>query len=281
MTRTLITDPARRVAGRRVLDALTRYHFLTLAQLNTLLDHDPKTKYVEKAVRTLKEAGYVRIVGVREKIPDATGRVAPGGVPIVVGLAKKRTARQSKDFRKSSSWLEHSLLVNDVLITCERYGATHLIHDLDLKTYDLPLVPDGYAGFAIGEQVTGVAFEIDRGTEDYDDPRQANWKGKITSWLAFASGNPPPYRSVFPYEALTVGVVVRSGGIGTKPSEKRLRDLLTWTERTLDELGASAWGAFFRFTTADPTTMSPDGFLRGDHWIIPYSYQSVSLLPNV
>lgn len=282
MPRVKITDPALTVPGQAILNALDRYSYLTIRQLCELLGYSRESRLVQKTVRSLANAGYV-FTGNSE--PRAERRDGASASVICLTVRGKRaldgdTERNvpAHNYTKSAAYLSHLLPLNDTLIAFERFAETtdgfhlaHFLHDTDLKRLQLPTVPDGYVAIGYGEDVTGFMIELDRGTERFSDAHQSTtWQKKIEGLVTFASG---PYREVFPYEALQTAIVIRDR---TGSNEQRLRNLLTWTEHILTS--NPAWGEFFRFTTADPTTMSPAEFISGAHWVTPFTLQELPLV---
>lgn len=259
---------------------MERYHHLLIRQLMSLTGYRDR-KYVEESVRQLANAGYLSNLNYLQKRVRLGDTSRGGAQPSIVSL---RQPKGKMDF-------EHVIALNDALIAMELFPVYYgqgqllaLIHDLDLHVsmHGAPVIPDGYVAYQWHELNYGFAIELDRGTEDYNDPKQSGkWLSKISGYLSLMRGNPPAYQQYFPYESLRVAVVVKSGFGRTKPSHLRMRDLVHWTERAIDELGyAPGWGQLFRFTTADAELVSPEEFVLGNHWTVPYTYQEVSLLPT-
>src|SRR5207237_2660327 len=128
-----------------------------------------------------------------------------------------------------------------------------LLHEQDLKRRPTrvvvegqrqSVVPDAWLDFRIGGpyQVC-LAVELDMGTEE-----QKKWRRKVRALLAFANG---PYQEAFGTTSLTIAVVVTAG-------EKRLGELLSWTEAELAAAGEQQNASLFLFVACSPAEVAPD-----------------------
>lgn len=126
------------------------------------------------------------------------------------------------------------------------------------------IVPDALITIQAQGEVWDLFLEYDRDTE-----HQTKWVRKLKAYVALA-------------ETETVGMVIVPVA-STVDAEKRLKELLRWTEgelskTQLDLQDLREFGEIFRFTTADPATMEPSEFFLGHHWRQPFETEPRAFL---
>ena len=108
-----------------------------------------------------------------------------------------------------------------------------------------------------------LALELDQGTVE-----QKRWQRKVQGLVAATKG---PYQERFHTSSLTVAVVTTRG-------EKRLADLVRWTESALGERERDA-ADLFRLAAFNPATTDPAGVFFSPIWRRPLHDQAVALFP--
>jgi hypothetical protein len=284
-------------ADRAILLALSRYHYLTAAQVTRLLYpnlHD-ENRYSQRRLRNLAEAGYV--LRIRD-LP--TPRY--GSAPLVFTLARRGRQllaawgieahsyyRPSEEIKKARNnpFMEHTLAAIDVLVAadslCREYpvACPRLLTERALKAarvyVDLPIaddqlgrtrrtavIPDAWFQLSvIGRPPYSIALELDRATEE-----KKAWRRKVQALALWMEG---PYRKSFEADNLTIAVVT--------PHELRRDALRTWTLHELEQQGTRELADYFMFTAASPVSSTPAEFFFGGVWHLPNEDQAVSLLP--
>jgi len=272
-----------------VLHALNRYHFLTAQQVQRLRYSGGSLTYVQSMLKRLAEQGYCQ----RLWLPRATQhgsapsvfRLATNGLNFLreQGVAVNARYRPSDHNGHSYLFLNHTLALNDFLITAEllarqrpEFSLAGFLHEQDLKRQPFyvdvagerqAVIPDAWLDFRAGDlyQVC-LAVELDMGTEE-----QKKWRRKVRALTAFANG---PYQEAFGTTSLTIAVVVASG-------ERRLSELLTWTEAELRAAGEDQNASLFLFVACSPAQLSPDDLFFRPCWYQPFGQHAVALFEGV
>jgi hypothetical protein len=291
VTDTTDTHPLAYAAGREVFKAFGRYYYLSGVQVRDLLydrQSDASRKYAIKWLTRLTRARLLVKANTYERVatpgsdPAVWSRTELGqreldrlGIPNPVSVpAKKKISREV---------IEHLKIINDTLISLERFGREtpgitllKQYHDLELKSAPIAgKVLDGYVGYFLDHHQlpVGIGLEVDRGTERRfpETTGAASWDDSIRRLVNLVG----PHEEAFGIKLIRFAIVIQSIG---KPNPDRLRDLVHWTEDALTRYADETWGPHFRFTIADPTTMSPAEFVTGNHWVTPFTYQHVPLV---
>lgn len=282
----------------RILQALARYHRLTAIQLTRLL-YRPGTLTTVQA--RLKRMTGVGLLG--RDFPHGPQRAGSApwiyflerqGVAIVaeLGIDLPRFRREEQ----SKGWLfyDHTLLVNDILITFDLLSRAHdhiqietFLHERVLKLRPIQveilvpergggerplkvrLIPDAFVELRVLDPDEpyrlNLAIEADRNTED-----QVKWRKKIRAYLAALEGS---YQQHFGARSLTVATVTTGG-------EARIRQLVRWTEAELKSRGREQTGHLFQFTATPDQweTCAPAHFAGNARWWRPFDPQPGALL---
>ncbi len=278
-------------ADAAMLQAVFRYYFLSSRQVCRLLYSTGSLSYVQTKLKHLTDSGLLQRIWLPR--PEAHG-----SAPSVFTLARKglnyleragvdvdrRRYRPSEQRAHTYLFLDHTLAVNDVLISAEllsrtqpRIQTARMLHERDLKRRpvyvqdddgrSICVVPDGWIDLRVrGEYQVCLALELDRGTEE-----QKVWRRKVRGLTAFANG---PYQEIFQTKSLTVAVVATTG-------DRRLLQLLRWTESELTALRAQAQGDLFVFTAVPPSPAPMPDLFFTRRWYQPFGEQPVSLLDPV
>lgn len=275
-------------ADDAILRAAFRYHYVSSRQLCRLLYSDGSLTYVQTKLKRLAAAGMLQ----RIWLPRPT---AHGSAPSVYTLARKglnylasvgvdvdhRRYRPSEVRDHSYLFLSHTLAVNDVLITAELLGRAQpafevasLLHERDLKRRPVQVqdadgraivvVPDGWLDIRVrGAYQVCLALELDRGTEE-----QKVWRRKVRGLVGYANG---PYQEAFGTKSLTVMVVATAG-------DRRLLQLIRWTEHELAAMNEKAQGDLFVFTTARADASDMADLFFAPRWHVPFGDRTIALL---
>ncbi len=276
------------IGEQNILFALATYHYLSAQQLCRLLYSPSSLTFVQTKLKELSDGKYCQ----RLFLPRPSRY---GSAPSVYRLASKGLSylsasgkqvgryRPVEERAHSYLFLAHTLAVNSVLIaaallcrTSPEFVIRRMAHERDLKREPmtvlegdgrkLAVIPDGYLDFAVnGTHQVCISLEIDRGTYE-----QKVWRQKVRALLAAASG---PYQQRFETASLTFAVVAT-------PGEKRLWELMRWTEAELKEASQDQRD-LFRFTGANPETASPRALFLHPVWFRPFDKTGRPLLEGV
>jgi hypothetical protein len=287
-------DPLMHAPGRRLLEAIGRYHYLTSRQVSRLLGWETFHQYSQLWLKKLTDAGYLTMANWIEKGPSAGGAervwsLTTRGYTTLRDLGIQPGIRIHHSPGRAQIFMLHTQAIGDTLIAVDRYAQTtpnvHLVeflHDQDLSRRAVKVqVPnaekptyvnqDGFTVLQLGVPKAAIGWEIDRATEKRD-----KWQAKVAALVAFASG---PYQEAFGFKSLRVAVYIRPHEVKITP-DKRLTQLMTWTEESLTASNQRQWGEFFAFTVVDPAQVEPVCFLRGLHWVSPFVREYKPLIPE-
>jgi hypothetical protein len=278
-----------------LLDALSRYVYLTSDLACRLLYKPGSLTYVRSAFKTLDDAGLVCCLYL--------GRQTPGGSSKKVftlsarGLAYLRRAgvptwpryHAQEQVEVGTLHLRHHLGVASTLVAAEllcrqtpELSLERLMIEKMLRREFRAKVtvpngrgpakptsvwPDAYLEFRAGRRLMPVALEYDRGTET-----RPAWQAKVVALLAYADG---PFQGVSGRQSLTIAVL-------TPHSEKRRRDLESWTADVITAKGGvDAQTDLFRFAFAHPDHILPDVLFLSTLWHAPTRSPATALLAPI
>jgi hypothetical protein len=270
-----------------VLQALQRYYCLTSRQLCRLLYSRGSLTYIQSRLKSLVGAGYVERVWMPKRGPS-------GSSPAVYVLARRglnhlkrlgaqidRRHRPAERGRLSYLFLAHTIELNDFLIAAEElerslrpYKVAAVLHEHTLKRHPVhvintsgkaaAVIPDAWLDLRVaGTFQVCLVVELDRGTE-----QQRRWRQKISNLLAFADG---PYQEAFGTSSLTITVPTTAG-------ERRLAELLRWTEAELAACQEESLGDLFIFASLFPGAEGPREVFLTPRWYQPFRREPVALL---
>jgi len=274
----------------RLLLAIGRYHYLTAAQCTRLRYRPSSLSFVREHLKRLYHAGFVN----RVFVPAVT----PAGSPLPVYcldrqgfayLAAQEAApegrfRSAEQVQREWFFLRHTLAINDVLISAERLSEqvdslrlAEIRHERELKRTPLSVTVDGTPVGVIpdawldlrqrhgeGELQACLALELDYSGK----VNRTKWQRRIAAYLVAAG---TVYPQVFGTTSLTVCVLVLA-------SERRLTQLLAWTETVLTTRHAQRQADLFRLAYANPATLAPTVLFGRLGWQRPFERRPVSLL---
>lgn len=283
------------ISGRRQLSprqvtiaaALARYHFLTTPQVQRLFFSPASLRHAQRLVSGLADAGFCERLK-RHRL-ERSGSVAPvygltGKARAQLegmGIEVRRRFRPSEERRLTDDRLAHTLALNDILITIERFCSRfpqvtidEFVHERNMPRVKVSfldakgqpstraVIPDGWiklfvTGSARPEMC--LAIECDRGTLK----SETRWREKVRGLLAWSRG---PYQDTFGTRSLTVLIVAT-------PGERRKQQLVRWTEaelRTLGEEHAPGAGELFSFTGLPMADIPPETFFLAPCWTVPF-----------
>jgi hypothetical protein len=104
-----------------------------------------------------------------------------------------------------------------------------------------------------------IIVEIDMGTH-----KRERFQDKVQALLVWMQTG--VYERQFGTEFGTIAFVTPAG-------QKRLLDMVTWTEEVLSQLGAEDQADLFLFTDASTITTLPYEFFFGERWLMPFHNQ--------
>lgn len=270
---------------RRVLHALSRYHYLTVDQVIALYYRPSLYSFVKKVLRNLTVRGYL----FKDEIPSkANGN--PAGVWSLAGKGRTWCAEQGlltlpkpkNGFEHWDLFLEHTLSINDWLIALELFVREHpdyelvtVLHDLVLKRTIQPVpkpgggyfsaVPDAWVEVWHEGQQIPLWLELDLSGKE----EEKSWREKVRNIVAFIEGS--HYKALVGTDAVTVAVPVMKG-------ERRRDYLIHWTEKELEALGKKPWGDIFRFSAVDFRTADRAEYFTASSWLVPFAGRVEGLL---
>jgi hypothetical protein len=104
---------------------------------------------------------------------------------------------------------------------------------------------------------------LDRGTEE-----QRRWRQKVANLLAYTNG---PYQEAFGTTSITIAVITTAG-------ERRLLELLQWTEKEMAAAGESSQGDIFLFAYLPPSMTDSIELFGTRCWYQPFREEPLALL---
>lgn len=270
----------------RLLEAIGKFSYLSAYQLTHLLYSKGALQNVRDNLKLLYQARYVR----RVYLPHLSRH---RGSPLAVycldrlgyqylkshGLAPEGRFSPNENAEKEVLFLRHTQSANDLLILARLLAQ----EDPDLELYRMlterelkrqpvyvhvgrervGVVPDGWVDLRKGNLQACIAFELDRNTVSKN-----NWQRKVLALAAYSQG---PYQEAFDTESLTIAVV-------TTASERRLNELLNWTEAVLDDPSGRDFAPFMFFASFDPAAIEPRDTFYSPIWRQPFSDSPLPLL---
>ena len=274
----------------RLLLGIARYQFLTSAQLTRLLYSPSSLSFVREHLKRLYHAGYVN----RVFVPAVT----PGGSPLPVycldrqgyayaaahDAAPEGRFRSAEQAQREWFFLRHTVSVNHFLISAEKITEeieslrlAAMRHERELKRTPLwvsvdgtriGLIPDAWLDLrqrqGDGELQASFCLETDYSGR----VNRHKWQTRISAYLAAAG---TVYPQTFGTTSLTVCVVALAG-------ERRLAQLLSWTETVLTAGNAQSHADLFRFIAVDPATAAPKALFIEPAWQRPFERRPLRLL---
>jgi hypothetical protein len=272
----------------KVLRAVGRYHYVTVPQITRLLFAKTSRTFSSALLAKLTEVGYLTM----EK--DGTRGIwslGTKGRHVLEDLGVPLLPRVRHKPQRTGRFWDHILSVNDALITCELYARTTpsielagMLHErafhrgparveliLSGKRISNPVAADGWVDLRVGGRQDCLWLEVDRDTEHIQE-----WIRKISSIIEYyGSGR---YEDRFGTDRLTVLVIAvpKTG----KSAQRRMEELLGWTEELLRTLGKTQWGEYFLFTAVDPgrvwatpkdpDDLTPAAYFQRASWFTPF-----------
>ena len=239
-------------ADEKILYTFTTYPYLTGEQITRLLYSKGSAHYVSAKIKTLTQQKLLHRLD-RETI----------NFPYVYCLGSRgirylRTRgsdipqfHPSEHTTHKPMFLRHTLAVTDFLIAAATLPATipgvtvnDIKHDLTLKRTQTMVVPDGWIDFRLNETTQVCLWlEMDMGTMD-----QKPFRKKISSLIDFSQQS---YEQVFGTPSLTIVIATPTG-------ERRLNNMLNWTQKELIDSHSEQDADLFRFLCISEQEMCPE-----------------------
>lgn len=249
-----------------ILLSLKTYHFLTAEQITRLHFSRGSIKHVKSVrLKWLVDEHYLTII--EQQMPYVY-YLDTRGVRFLREQGADMTGYYPSDHKTHANiFLDHLMKTNDVLISAALLPSVlpavtslSILHDLTLKRMYQSIRPDGWVGIEMNNQYIPLWIEIDMGTMD-----QKPFRTKIRRILEFVRSG---YEQVFGTAYITAVFLTSKG-------ERRVDQMLRWTENELTALGEAKEYDLFRFGEIcdDPLKLFTSQMHR-----IPYTSMYTSLL---
>lgn len=243
-------------------------------------------KAVLAKLRKLTNYGYVQYDAVPTKFTRSPYYYALDKLGVryleQAGMDVNPHFRNSKEVDKHALFIEHTLDVNDILISAamlkrfnSNYWLDHFIHERTLKHSPykaswqggkFTLIPDAFLDFRVrvpeGLRRVPILLEHDRGTEE-----QKYFRRRIRAYILWLKNE--GFKKMFQTKSITIAFTT-SAGIS------RLGRMREWAWQELQS-EAKEIGLTFCFTVLDKP-IEPIRLWSNPRWLTPYDNQPVSLL---
>lgn len=269
------------------------YHLqmATAEQLCRLHYSPTSIKAVKARLKDLVDAGYLQADTIPTKMFRAPYYYTLGkeGVKYLgaLGYDMEASWRASKEVDKHAMFVEHTLELNDVLISAallprvdSRFSLIEMIHERTLKRHPFKatwhedgamqvhrVIPDAFLKIGYRKpDGTRVAWPIivehDRGTEE-----QKYFRRRIRAYIAFMRAGGP--QDLFGVNSMTVAFTTFVG-------QKRVDLMRQWTLREL-QMGGNELGGLFKFANL-PQPPHPGLTWIDKFWQIPHMEETSALV---
>src|SRR5215208_3807318 len=299
---------------RDILETLSPYSMLTAEQITRLLYSPASHAYAQRHLRSLVKKGYLEQI-----LPPKQTRFGSTPYVYImtarsrnylasIGEAIPPRFRPSEERKRRGGPLLHSLAVNEVLLNAHLLTKTYRdIEFLEFVTerdftrdplrVEIPkedrtvsLSPDLWLHFRQKKVHDCICVEV-----NLTPVEQKRWRQKVKSYYYAL----PSYRARFGMDAIVVAVMVassldfplkRAGAtqslddmrlmqVEERRRDKRLRDLLRWTEMELTALNALEETDLFRMRSINAETLTPTKLFLAPKFRVPNEASLVSLIP--
>jgi DNA-binding PadR family transcriptional regulator len=273
---------------------LSQLHLATADQLCRLHYKPGCITTVKARLKDLTDQGFIQA----DAIPTKRARspyyyaLAQKGLRYLedAGCDTSETFRASREANKHSLFIEHTLELNDVLISASllRRGQGYYLdsfqHERSLKrrpykatwrdqregyTQTFTVIPDAFLDFRLAladgrQRRLPVILEHDRGTEE-----QRYFRRRIRAYIVLLKSE--MYKELFGVRTLTIAFTTFAG-------EARRKQMREWTKAELAATneGSDIGGAFYFATAVRP--LDPHSLWQSACWYTVYSDQPVTLL---
>jgi hypothetical protein len=268
-----------------------QFSYLSSFQITRLLYSQNSLKFVQHHLKELYQAGYLN----RLFLPTITAR---GSALAVYTLDQKDYAylkavgqepagrfRASEQSEREWLFLKHTLAANDLLVLSHqlarqdqsvqlaRFYTEHQLKQspasVQMGKERVRVVLDGWVDLRkywpgqTRQAQHCLAFELDRATTGFK-----SFSTKIRTRVAYLNG---PYQRQFGTQSSTITFVTLGG-------ERRLSELLAWTQDTLAAINAQQSGFYFLFAAFDPAVINAQEAFYSPIFRQPFSTAAVPLL---
>lgn len=272
---------------------LYHLHLLTAEQVTRLYYSPNSLKQVQKRLKTLADHGYVQVDATPVKHHGQHGiffspryyyALGNEGMRYLrrAGLDVHDTWRASKEVDKHALFLEHTLELNDVLISAAklrqaeaRYHLETLVHDRLLKRSPFEvkignrrvrLIPDAFLDFRFADKRLPLYLEHDRNSE-----QEEHFRRRIRVYIEWVKSG--VYRERFGASVVTVAFT-------TFAVDRRLQQMRSWTNTELQSTQESAEvSGTFLFASLPPAPTSRQVWLE-PCWYMASDNTAFSLLQS-
>lgn len=268
---------------------LCHLHLASAEQLCRLHYAKGSLKAVKAKLRLLADHGYVQI----DELPTKRLRspyhylLDTKGIAYLksLGMDVSSSFRSEKEIHTSFLFVQHTLEVNDIIISAallKKVSQTHwlesFLHERELKTRPytaiwqggkFSLIPDAFLVFLMvmpdgRKRRMAIVLEHDRGTEE-----QYYFRRRIRAYLILLKKE--GYRQMFDVGSITIAFTTSAG-------VERLKKMREWTLQELEATGESSnLGNAFYFTPLE-WPIDPRQLWLEPCWGTLYSHQPQPLL---
>src|SRR6266566_7186427 len=270
-----------------VLQGVYKLQLATCEQVRVLLGYSKNSKErVQKLVKHLTDNGYL----LADCVPTKKGSspyyyvLARKGRQYceALGLDIRHYFRPSSEKDLSSPFLNHTLSLNDVVISAHRlthhapeYALSSFMHERVLKQspykvsvlladgieQTITVIPDAVFDFRHQrdkgkERKSVVLYEHDMGTTE-----QKHFRRKIRAYLGFLKSG--MYKDLLGVKHLVIA-------FGTPMSDNRKDQMRDWTRKELASTSEPKWLANVFFFAALPHELHPLQVWRQPLWYLPF-----------
>ena len=235
-----------------IIRLFTTYPYLTAEQVTRLLYSMGSAKYVSANLKKFTEQKYLHRLE-RESINyPYVYCLGSRGIRYLQSLdCDIPVFHPSEHTTHKPMFLRHTLAVNEFLIAAATLPSIapdisihEIKHDLTLKRTQTSAIPDGWIDFRLNEKTQlCIWLEMDTGTMD-----QKPFRKKISSLIEFSRQS---YEHIFGTPSLTIVFATPAG-------ERRLNNILNWTQKELIDSHSEKEADLFRFLFVQEQNMCPE-----------------------
>jgi hypothetical protein len=273
----------------KILCAIARFGYLSAEQLNTLLYSPGSIQGTRKRLQNLYQWGYLKRRPLAKPLGKGAAlalyRLDHLGYSYLKKMGLEPQGRFRPDEEPEDFFLRHSWAANELLVLThellrettaieivrfetERELKLHPVY-IQLGAERVGVVPDGWAHLRVDLEQDiyelPICWELDRGTRD-----RSSFQRTIAARLAYIQD---PYQAEFGTNSVTLAYAIAAGG------QRRVEEVVSWTERVLAQLGARQFAPWFLFSEFDPEQTEALELFSAETWFSPFSAQPQSLLP--
>ena len=296
MERTNTGKPISATQETILVDIFNFGNFMTVDQVQRLHFSQTSRNYVGELLRDLEKREYITHTFLSRasqagKSPSVYTLLQKGFKHISdMGIEVPPRARPSEIADLTPFFLEHTLLVNDVLIAAHllekvapQYKLLSFMHDNTLKKEPVlvqvngkpfGVILDSWMKFQLPSpdatipDTQAIGFEIDRGTRD-----AKSFKEQLRLRLAFIRG---PYQERFHTQNITLAFAAKLKT--PEKTKERVSAMYTWCEDVLKEDNSQDDSFSFFFGGLPDGVIDPLWLFLRPAWVTPFDTSAQTLL---